>query len=166
MRGGQRLDVDLQQPPVAQERDLGAAQARELLVDLSSLQVAGEVPAGLVLADRAAAVEPATGAVVRLAVGLVDDPEVGLAERGATRRAEVRDLVVGDARPGTSSCSQRRPLESSPSMEVWKRHSNGGPGLGSVYSVFTPELRRVVERALQLADGPVETTHLAAALDS
>lgn len=60
----------------------------------------------------------------------------------------------------------RRALESSPSVEVWERHSNGKPGLGSVYSVFTPELRRVLERALQFADAPVETTRLAAALGS
>lgn len=60
----------------------------------------------------------------------------------------------------------RRALESSPSAEVWERHSNGKPGLGSVYSVFTAELRQVLERAHTLADGPVESTHLAAALDS
>lgn len=39
--GGKRLDVDLQQPPAAQERHLGAAQTRELLVDIGPAQVAG-----------------------------------------------------------------------------------------------------------------------------
>jgi len=60
----------------------------------------------------------------------------------------------------------RRALKSSPSVNVWERHSNGRPGRGSVYSVFTVELRRVLERAPRLTDRPVETIHLAAALDS
>jgi len=33
-----------------------------------------------------------------------------------------------------------------------------------VYSVFTPELMAVLERALELAAGSVETAHLDAAL--
>jgi hypothetical protein len=35
-----------------------------------------------------------------------------------------------------------------------------------VYAVFTPQLMAVLERALELAEGPVEPSHLAAALDS
>jgi hypothetical protein len=35
-----------------------------------------------------------------------------------------------------------------------------------MYSVFTPELMVVPERALELAQGPVETAHPAVALES
>jgi hypothetical protein len=59
-----------------------------------------------------------------------------------------------------------RALRSSPSPEAWERFRAGRPGPDSMYSVFTPELMAVLERALELAEGPVETAHLAAALDS
>lgn len=58
-----------------------------------------------------------------------------------------------------------RALISSPSSDEWERYRAAKPGPGSVYSVFTPELRAVLERALELAEGRVETADLAAALD-
>lgn len=60
----------------------------------------------------------------------------------------------------------RRALDSSPSADEWERYRATGPGAGSAYSVFTAELRAVLELSLELADGPVEPAHLAAALDS
>ena len=59
----------------------------------------------------------------------------------------------------------RRALTSPQSPDEWERYRAARPGPGSVYSVFTPELRAVLERALELAAGQVETADLAAALD-
>ena len=60
----------------------------------------------------------------------------------------------------------QRALHESPSEEDQERTKAARPGPSSVYTVFTEELRTVLERALELADGPVEPSHLARALDS
>lgn len=97
--GDECLDVDLQQPPVAQERDLRAAQARELLIDVAPpSQLVGEERAGLILVEILAGLQPAKRAVEGPAVGVVDDPEVRLAQRVAARGTEVGDLVAGHRR--------------------------------------------------------------------
>jgi len=61
----------------------------------------------------------------------------------------------------------RRALDGSPSPEEWERYGSAKPGPGSVYSLFTPQLKAVLERAVELAEGSVvETAHLEAALES
>ena len=59
-----------------------------------------------------------------------------------------------------------RALHESPSDEDQERAKAARPGPGSVYTVFTEELRTVLERAVEIADGPVEPPHLGMALDS